>query len=157
VVVLPAEVPLVAHLLPNVHRLVPGQRLLDLLTLLVLPSLPRREVLQPFPLLPHPPPEVLVLLYDAVVHLPRFSPARALVKLELPRGGVSTCEGVCPADLDWLIGGGFVSEYFGNRFSVLFVVNEAAVVALVEQQLLIHLVDLLSRDVLGVFRVAMQG
>lgn len=67
VMVLPAEVPLITHFLPHVNRPVAGKHLLDLATLLVLTSLPSREVFQSLTLLTHTAPEIFVFLDDAVV------------------------------------------------------------------------------------------
>jgi hypothetical protein len=86
--VLPAEVLLIAHVLPGVSGPMPPHHCLHLAPLLVLLPLARCEVLQPLPLLPHPPPEVLVLLYDAVVQLPRVGAPVALVELQLLRRGI---------------------------------------------------------------------
>jgi hypothetical protein len=67
VTVLPAEVLLIAHLLPIINGPVPDKHLLYLPTLLVLTPLASCEVFQSLSLLTHASPKILVLLDDAVV------------------------------------------------------------------------------------------
>lgn len=67
VMLLPAEILLIAHLLSHINGPMPGKHLLDLTALLVLTSLASCEVFESLTLLTHASPEILVLLDDPIV------------------------------------------------------------------------------------------
>lgn len=131
-----AEVLFVTHLVALVGQFFPLPDALQTLQLLVLAPLGHLEVLETFPLLPHLPPEVLVLFYDAVVQLRGLRLTVAVVKLQ-QMGCTLLRQVFAPLQFGQVVGGGLGSVAHG-RPARLGVVDETAVVGLVEQDLLVQ-------------------
>lgn len=73
-----------------------------------------------------------------MVQLAGFAHATALVELQLLGERVSMCQGFAFSYLRRFVGWGFINEGFWLGLAIVLVINEATVIALIEQKLLVY-------------------